>query len=55
MKVRGHGFVTLRSKADTPKVMRFREWLFAELEQTKAWWEGFLAAGGRRARRARVR
>ena len=55
MRVRGHGFVTLRSKADTPKVMRFGEWFFAELEQTKAWWEEFLATGGRRARRARVR
>ena len=27
MKVRGHGFVTLRSKADTLKVAAFREWL----------------------------
>ena len=52
MSVRGHGFVTLRSKADTPKVMHFREWLFAELEQTKSWWEEFLAGDGRRGRRA---
>ena len=55
MTVRGHGFVALRSKADAPRVKGFRTWLFAELQQTKAWWEGFLAAGGRRARRARVR
>jgi hypothetical protein len=38
MKVRGHGFTTLRFKAGSPKVVAFREWLFAELEQTKAWW-----------------
>ena len=55
MNVRGHGFVTLRSKADTPKVMHFREWLFAELKQTKSWWEEFLAGDGRRERRAVVR
>ena len=44
MKVRGHGFTTLRSKAGSLKVVAFREWLFAELEQTKAWWESFLVA-----------
>jgi LysR family glycine cleavage system transcriptional activator len=42
MKVRGHGFTSLRSKAGSLKVVAFREWLFGELEQTKAWWEGFL-------------
>jgi LysR family glycine cleavage system transcriptional activator len=42
MKIRGHGFATLRSKADSLKVVAFREWLFGELEQTKAWWEKFL-------------
>ena len=42
MKVRGHGFTTLRSKANTLKVVAFREWLFAELEQTRAWWESFV-------------
>lgn len=41
MKARGHGFTTLRSKADTLKVVAFREWLFAELKQTRAWWESF--------------
>ena len=46
MKVRGHGFTTLRSKTGSPKVVAFREWLFAELEQTKAWWESFM--GGTR-------
>jgi LysR family glycine cleavage system transcriptional activator len=45
MTVRGHGFVTLRSKADTPKVMGFRTWLFAELANTKSWWDEFLSAG----------
>jgi len=42
MKVRGHGFATLRSKADSLKVVAFREWLFGELERTKFWWEKFL-------------
>lgn len=46
MKARGHGFVTLRSKADTRRVTEFRDWLFRELEQTRVWWEDFLAAGG---------
>ena len=41
MTVRGHGFVTLRSKADTPKVREFRTWLFTELRETKAWWDEF--------------
>jgi LysR family glycine cleavage system transcriptional activator len=45
MTARGHGFLTLRSKAGTRKVALFREWLFAELEQTRNWWEGFLKAG----------
>lgn len=43
MKARGHGFLTLRSRADAMKVVAFRGWLFAELMQTKAWWEEFLA------------
>jgi LysR family transcriptional regulator, glycine cleavage system transcriptional activator len=42
MKVRGHGFVTLRSKADAFKVVAFRNWLFEELVLTKAWWEKLL-------------
>ena len=44
MKVRGHGFTTLRSTADSLKVVAIREWLFAELEQTRAWWESFVGA-----------
>jgi LysR family transcriptional regulator, glycine cleavage system transcriptional activator len=44
MTFRGHGFVTLRSKADAPKVIQFREWLFAELAETKSWWEEFLSS-----------
>jgi LysR family glycine cleavage system transcriptional activator len=42
MKARGHGFVTLCSKVDTPKVMEFRIWLFAEVAKTNAWWDEFL-------------
>lgn len=38
ISVRGHGFVTLRSKAGSPKVRAFRDWLFTELEKTKFWW-----------------
>ena len=52
MVVRGHGFVTLRSKADTQKVMQFRTWLFAQLHETKAWWDEFLAAADHRRARA---
>ena len=47
MTVRGSRFVALRSKADALGWKGFRTWLFAELQQTKAWWEGFLAAGSR--------
>ena len=32
MKAQGHGFVTLKSTADLPKIRVFREWLFKELE-----------------------
>ena len=39
MTVRGHGCVTLRSKADASKVIQFRTWLFGEIAETKAWWE----------------
>jgi len=53
MKVRGHGFVTLRSKADARKVVEFREWLFGELDQTKTWWEDFFAPRTRMASSAR--
>lgn len=53
MTVRGHGLVTLRSKAGAHKVVEFREWLFAELEQTRAWWTGFLSTAIDGARQAR--
>ena len=33
MTVRGHAFLTLRSKADSLQVVAFREWLFAELDR----------------------
>src|SRR3954453_22353495 len=45
MTVQGHGFVTLRSKTDLPKVKSFREWLFDELAKTHEWAKQFLAAG----------
>ena len=51
----GHGFVTLRSKKDSPKVLGFRTWLFAELLETQACWESFLAAQGRGPQRTRSR
>lgn len=40
MAVRGHGFITLRSKSTTPKVADFRAWLFSELEESRSWWQG---------------
>jgi LysR family glycine cleavage system transcriptional activator len=43
MTVRGHGFISLRSKANAPKVGEFRAWLFKEVEATRAWWEDYLA------------
>jgi LysR family glycine cleavage system transcriptional activator len=45
MTVQGHGFVTLRSKTDLPKVKSFREWLFNELAKTHAWADQFVATG----------
>ncbi|WP_205574729.1 transcriptional regulator GcvA [Indioceanicola profundi] len=47
MRVQGHGFVTLRSRMDLPKIRIFREWLFEELAETTKWAEGFIekAAG----------
>jgi LysR family glycine cleavage system transcriptional activator len=43
MTARGHGFTILRSKSDTQKVANFRRWLFEQIAETKAWWEGFLS------------
>ncbi len=45
MTVQGHGFVTLRSKADLPDVRSFREWLFGELAKTHEWADRFMATG----------
>jgi LysR family glycine cleavage system transcriptional activator len=45
MTVQGHGFVTLRSKTDLPKIRSFREWLFDELGKTHEWSNQFLAIG----------
>ncbi len=39
MTVRGHAFITLRSKSPTPKVADFRLWLFSELDRTERWWQ----------------
>ncbi len=44
MSVAGHGFVTLRSRADVPKIADFRAWLFDEVELTRARADEFLAA-----------
>lgn len=43
VKVTGHGFYTLRSKADLPKIRDFREWIMGEVAKTCAWAEAFLA------------
>ncbi len=45
MTVQGHGFATLRSKADLPNIRNFREWLFDELAATHAWANRFIATG----------
>jgi LysR family glycine cleavage system transcriptional activator len=45
MTVQGHGFVTLRSKTDLPKIRSFREWLFDELAKTHEWANQFMATG----------
>jgi LysR family glycine cleavage system transcriptional activator len=45
MTVQGHGFVTLRSKTDLPKIRSFREWLFEELAKTHEWADRFMATG----------
>jgi LysR family glycine cleavage system transcriptional activator len=51
MTARGHGFATLRSKNGTRKVSDFREWLFDELAETRAW---RLVRRSQRALRPRV-
>jgi LysR family glycine cleavage system transcriptional activator len=45
MTVQGHGFVTLRSKADLPNIRSFREWLFGELAATHEWANRFMVTG----------
>ena len=45
MTVQGHGFFTLRSKTDLPKIRSFREWLFDELGKTHEWSNQFLSTG----------
>ncbi|MBP7243263.1 LysR substrate-binding domain-containing protein [Amaricoccus sp.] len=50
MTARGHGFITLRSKSATPKVTDFRDWLFAELEQSRTWWQSYTLAETTRAK-----
>lgn len=54
MRSRGHGFVTLRSKAGTPGVTAFRGWLLEELDQTRQWWEAVLGKDLEAARTAGV-
>jgi LysR family transcriptional regulator, glycine cleavage system transcriptional activator len=45
MTVQGHGFATLRSKADLPNIRNFREWLFNELAATHEWANRFMVTG----------
>jgi LysR family glycine cleavage system transcriptional activator len=45
MTVKGHGFITLRSKVDLPQIRDFREWLFGELTKSREWADRFVAAG----------
>jgi LysR family glycine cleavage system transcriptional activator len=45
MTVKGHGFITLRSKVDLPQIRDFREWLFGELTKSREWADHFVAAG----------
>ncbi|WP_395452520.1 LysR substrate-binding domain-containing protein [Azospirillum melinis] len=44
LKAQGHGFVTLKSSFDLPKVRLFRDWLFDELESCRQWEERCLAS-----------
>ena len=44
LKAQGHGFVTLKSSFDLPKVRLFRDWLFGELEACRQWEERYLAS-----------
>lgn len=43
MRVRGHGLLALRSKSGAEKLGAFQDWMFQELQVTKAWWEGYLS------------
>ena len=45
MTFQGHGFVTLRSKADLPNIRNFRNWLFDELAATHEWANRFMVTG----------
>ena len=45
MTARGHGFTTLRSRSEGPKVATFRSWISEEVRRSKVWWEGFLENG----------
>ncbi|AIB12505.1 LysR family transcriptional regulator [Azospirillum argentinense] len=44
LRAQGHGFVTLKSTANLPKIRLFREWLFSELEAGRQWEEEFLSS-----------
>nr|WP_207457658.1 transcriptional regulator GcvA [Azospirillum sp. SYSU D00513] len=44
LRAQGHGFATLKSTVDLPKIRTFREWLFGELEKGRDWAGRFLEA-----------
>ncbi|MFC5357378.1 transcriptional regulator GcvA [Azospirillum himalayense] len=44
LRAQGHGFVTLKSTANLPKIRLFREWLFSELEAGRQWEDEFLSS-----------
>ncbi|UKJ76293.1 LysR substrate-binding domain-containing protein [Azospirillum brasilense] len=49
LRAQGHGFVTLKSTANLPKIRLFREWLFSELEAGRQWEDEFLSSLNRSA------
>lgn len=46
LRAQGHGFVTLKSTADLPKIRLFRQWLFGELDACRRWEEQYLSSLG---------
>lgn len=44
LRAQGHGFVTLKSSFELPKVRLFRDWLFRELDAGRQWEERCIAS-----------